>query len=376
MDFQLTKMQRMTKSAIREFVRKEVLPLAQELDEKAEFPWENYKQAVDLGVMDMTLPEAMGGSATDFLSFILALEEFAKGSAALANSIALTEMIAHLLDVYGTSTQQKKFIPGLIGAEILGAVALDETVAEAKRPWPMQAISDGNTYVVSGRTSYIPHAPLTDIAIVFAQTADDKISAFIVEKAMAGFSVGEAQLMMGQRSLPLGELAMQDVKVSAANRLGKAEDGAAMLGDCLSRMRVATAAVAVGIAQAALEEASKHSKQRIQFGQALSNFQAIQNKVADIAAGAEAARLLVCQSAFLVDHGQKSDKQSAIAKVFASDVAVHACKEALQIHGGYGYIKDYPVERLYRDALLTRVYLETNASQRFNIARRVFREIR
>jgi alkylation response protein AidB-like acyl-CoA dehydrogenase len=376
MDFQLTKIQRMAKSAIREFVRKEVLSLAQELDEKAEFPWKNYQQTVDLGVMDMTLSEDMGGSGTDFLSFIVALEEFARGSAALANSIALTEMIVHLLQVYGTPTQQKKFIPGLIEAKLLGSVALDEMATEAGSNLPMHSTSDGNNYVVSGRARYIPNAPLADIAIAFARTGHDKISAFIVEKTSAGFTVGKAANMMGQRSLPLAELAMADVKVPAANRLGNEGDGAAMRDDCLSRMRVTAAAVATGIAQAALEEASKYSKQRIQFGQPLSNFQAIQNKIADIAAGTEAARLLVYQSAFLVDQGQKSDKQCAIAKVFAADVAVQACKEALQIHGGYGYIKDYPVERFYRDVLLTRVYHETNASQRLNIAQLVFRETR
>jgi alkylation response protein AidB-like acyl-CoA dehydrogenase len=376
MDFQLTKIQRMAKSAVREFVRKEVLPLAQELDEKAEFPWKNYEQTVDLGVMDMTLSEDMGGSGTDFLSFIVALEEVACGSAALANSIALTEMIVHILYVYGTPTQQKKFIPGLIGAKLLGTVALDGMATEVGSNLPMHSTSDGNNYVVSGKARYIPNAPLANIAIAFAQTGNDKISAFIVEKASAGFTVGKAENMMGQRSLPLAEMTLTDVKVPAANRLGNEGDGALMLDDCLSRMRVSAAAVATGIAQVALEEASKYSKQRIQFGQPLSNFQAIQNKIADIAAGAEAARLLVYQSAFLVDQGQKSGKQSAIAKVFASDVAVQACQEALQIHGGYGYTKDYPVERFYRDVLLTRVYPETNASQRLNIAELVFRETR
>ena len=376
MDFQLTKIQRMAKSAIREFVRKEVLSLAQELDEKAEFPWKNYQQTVDLGVMDMTLSEDMGGSGTDFLSFIVALEEFARGSAALANSIALTEMIVHLLHVYGTPTQQKKFIPGLIGAKLIGAVALDEMATEVGSNLPMHSTSDGSDYVVSGSARYIPNAPLADIAIAFARTGHDKISAFIVEKASAGFTVGKAENMMGQRSLPLAEMTLADVKVPAANRLGNEGDGASMRDDCLSRMRVSAAAVATGIAQAALEEASKYSKQRIQFGQPLSNFQAIRNKIADIAAGTEAARLLVYQSAFLMDQGQKSDKQSAIAKVFAADVALQACKEALQIHGGYGYIKDYPVERFYRDALLTRIYYETNASQRLNIAQLVFRETR
>jgi butyryl-CoA dehydrogenase len=376
MDFQLTKLQLMTRSSIREFVRKEVLPLAQELDEKAEFPWKNYEQAVDLGVMDMTLPEDIGGSGTDFLSFIIAIEEFAHGSAALANSIALTEMLVHLLHDYATKDQQQKFIPRLIGAEILGAVALDETLAQAVSALPMQAVSDGDDYIVSGKVRYIPNAPLADMAIAFAQTGDDKISAFIVEKATAGFSVGNTEHMMGQRSLPLGELTMKDVKVSVANRLGNEGDGAVMINACLSRMRIATAAVAVGITQAALEEASKYSKQRIQFGQTLSNFEATQNKIADIAAGAEAARLLVYQAAFLMDQHKKADKQSSIAKVFASDLAVEACKEAVQIHGGYGYIKDYPVERFYRDALFTRVYNQTNEAQRFTIAQLVFHEIK
>jgi len=376
MDFQLTKLQLMTRVSMREFVRKEVLPLAQELDEKAEFPWKNYKQAVELGVMDMTLPEDMGGSGTDFLSFIIAIEEFAHGSAALASSIALTEMLVHLLHVYGTKDQQEKFIQRLIGAAILGAVALDENVAEDISALPVQAVPDGDEYIVSGKVRYIPNAPLADMAIVFARTKDDKISAFIVEKTTAGFNVGKAEDMMGQRSLPLGELTMKNARIAAANRLGSEGEGAVMIKDCLRRMRITTGAVALGITQAALEEASKYSKQRIQFGQTLSNFQAIQNKIADIAAGAEAARLLVYQAAFLMDQHKKSDKQSSIAKVFASDLAVEACKEAVQIHGGYGYIKDYPVERFFRDALFARVCNEPNETQRFTIAQLVFHEIK
>ena len=168
MDFQLTKLQLMTRSSIREFVRKEVLPLAQELDEKAEFPWKNYEQAVDLGVMDMTLPEDIGGSGTDFLSFIIAIEEFAHGSAALANSIALTEMLVHLLHIYATKDQQQQFMPRLIGAEILGAVALDETLAHAVSALPMQVVSDGDDYIVNGKVRYIPNAPLADKAIAFS----------------------------------------------------------------------------------------------------------------------------------------------------------------------------------------------------------------
>jgi alkylation response protein AidB-like acyl-CoA dehydrogenase len=221
---------------------------------------------------------------------------------------------------------------------------------------------------------YIPNAPLADMAIVFARTGDEAVSAFLMEKNMSGFSAGESENLMGQRSLPIGELVMNDVRVPARNLLGQEGDGTRMITDCQSRIRVVDAAIALGIARAALEESVRYSNQRVQFGQTLSNFGAIKNKIADMAAGVEAARLLVYQAAVLMDQGKKSEKQSSIAKVFASDLAVEACKEAVQIHGGYGYIKEYPVERLYRDALFTQLHKETNEIQRRDIARLVYNE--
>ena len=374
MDFQLNKFQSMTINSMREFVRKEVMPVAQELDEKAEFPLDSYRKAADLGILDMTLPLEMGGSGADYLSFAIALEEFACGSAALANSIAMNEMVVHLLEIFGTEDQQKKYMAPLVNAQIIGAVALDNMDDAEAANQPLRAVADGNGYLVNGSMRYIANAPIADLVIFFAGTADGKILAFAVEKNLPGLALGKSIGMMGQRSLPVGGLIFHDVRIPLESRIGKDVDGLIIINACLNRMRIFTGAVAVGISQAAMEEAARYSQQRIQFKKTLASFEAIQNKIADMASGVEAARLLVYQAAALTDQKKKSEKQSSIAKVFASDLAVAAGREAVQIHGGYGYVKDYTVERLYRDALFTQIYNENNETQRFKIARRVFNE--
>jgi len=370
MNFELTKTQQMTRRAMREFVRKEVVPLARELDENAEFPLANYKQALELEVMEITLPEALGGIGDDFLSFIIALEEFAYGNAALAHSISVTEAIIYLLCQYGNNDQLKKYIHLLMAGEAFGAAAMvvsDGTV---------QAVHDGDDYRLNGTLGFVPHAPMADMAVVSATLGDGNVSAFILEKNTSGIKVHEPELMMGVRGFPVGRLEMMDVCVTRDHLLGEEGDGNSIYDALITRTIAAGGAIAVGISQAALEAAVSHSKNRVQFGKPLARMEATQNKIADMAAGVESARLLVYQAAFFLEQSKASSQQAAMAKLIASDLAVETCREAVQIHGGYGYVKDYPVERLYRDALFSQVYNTTNETQRFNIAQYAFRKMK
>ncbi|MBZ4653053.1 MAG: Butyryl-CoA dehydrogenase [Peptococcaceae bacterium] len=380
MDFRLNETQEMFRDMVRNFARKEVAPLTQELDKKAEFPWKNYKQAAELGILAMTLPEEFGGVEADSISYALAIEELAWASASVADSIMLVEALTYLLHTYGTREQQQKWIPPLVNAEILGSFAVTEPNAGTDAA-SMQttAVLDGDCYVLNGTKAFINNAPVADMAIVFAVTDKEKgprggITAFIVEKGMPGLSAGKPEDLLGQRSLIVGELIMEDVRVPKENVLGKVGEGFKMAMKCLDNGRIAIAALALGIAQAALDESIKHSKQRVQFGQPIANFQATQFKIANMATEIEAARLLIHKAAFLKDQGVKFSKEAAMAKLFASDLAVRAANEAVQIHGGYGYTKDYVVERLYRDCKITQIYEGTNEIQRVVIARHVYNE--
>ncbi len=375
MEFNLDTTQLMTQKSMREFVRRELVPLGQELDELAEFPMHIYRQIVDLGVLDMTLTEKRGGSGTDYLSFIVALEEFAYGNAGLANMIAQTELIVHLLSRYGSETLQDMYISRLVNADAFGTVLLNSGRQE-NLDQPVRAVLGAKNYLLNGCARYLAGAPLADIAVVFAQDSQKGLSVFTLDTKIDGVVAGKAIAMMGQRSLPIGDLILDDVAVSPDALLGDEGQGRTIFSAALSRLQTATAAVAVGVAQAALVEAARYSKQRAQFGKTLSNFDATRNKVADIAVGIAASRLLVYQAACAIDKGTKSEKPSAMAKLFASDLAAAACKEAVQIHGGYGYVKDYAVERFYRDAVLTQIYTEANDAQRLQIAGQVFSEIK
>jgi len=376
MDFQLTKTQQMTRQAMREFVRIEVVPLALELDENAEFPLANYKQALELEVMDITLPEALGGIGDDFLSFIIALEEFAYGNAALAHSISVTEAIIYMLCRYGSKDQQKQCIHLLRTGEAFGAPAMEMPAADSVSGGTVQAVPDGDDYRLNGTLEFVPHAPMADMAVVFAGFGNESVSAFILEKQMPGYKVYEPEMLMGVRGLPVGRLEMKDVRVTRDHMLGKEGLGRSIYDALVTRTLATVGAIAVGISQAALEAAVSHSKNRVQFGKPLAQMEATQNKIADMTAGIEAARLIVYQAAFFLEQSKASSQQAAMAKLIASDLAVEICREAVQIHGGYGYVKDYPVERLYRDALFSQIFNTTNETQRFNIAQYAYRKIK
>ena len=311
----------------------------------------------------------------DFLSFIIALEEFACGSAALALSISVTEAVNHLLYRYG-SRDQHKYIEALRKGEVFGAVALDVSGFDTNASCQVRNASGNSETILNAVYPFVPNAPLADMVVIFAKTDAGSDCSFILDRHTAGITVAESAPLMGLQSLAGGRLELKDVRIRVDNRLGGENQGEAVFEGLEMRTQIAIGAIAVGISQLALEEAVTHAKNRIQFGKPLARMEATRNKIANMASGIEAARLLVYRAAALIDQGKHSAYSAAMAKMIASDLAVEVCKEAVQIHGGYGYVKDYPVERLYRDALFTQIYNTTNATQRFRIAEQVYRKIK
>ena len=375
MNFELTKTQKMTRQAMREFVRKEVIPLAQELDEKAEFPLANYEQALKLEILEITLPEELGGIGEDFLSFVIALEEFACGSAALAFGICISETINHLLGRYGNRDQQQT-IEALRKGEIYTAAAFGDAHLKIEPVALKEDTSGLNGYLLNATYPYVPCAPLAEMIVIFANVESGEDYVFLLDCQEAGIGVDETVPMMGLQSLPVGRLTLNDIHLSDESLLGSPKQGRAITKVFETRSLITTGAIAVGISQAALEEAVKHARNRVQFGKPLAQMGATRDKIADMAAGIEAARLLVYQAAFMLGEGKPSAHHAAMAKMIASDLAVEICKEAVQIHGGYGYVKDYPVERFYRDAIFTQLYNTSNETQRDRIAEQVCRKMR
>ena len=375
MDFNLTPSQQMTRRAVREFVRKEVTPLSREFDESDEFPTTIYRQALALEVLDLALPESLGGIGGDFLSFVIALEEFACGSAALAHSIAASETMVHLLSRQG-SDQQQRHLPGLLTGQTLGAAALWGPEANREPPGSVRAVPDAEGYRLTGTLQYVPFVPIADLTLVFATAEDVGSCALILEQRNLGAGTTEVQPLMGMRGFPLGRLVLEGARAAGDQLLGDPGMGQQIFEATLMRCEVAAGAIAVGLSQTAMEAAVNHSKARVQFGKTLSEMEATQNKIADMAAGIQAARLLVYEAAVGLDSRKQPVRHTAAAKLAASETAVAVCREALQIHGGYGYIKDYPVERLYRDALFCQAFPTVNTAQRRTIAKQTYRRIR
>lgn len=375
MDFQLTRTQQMTQREMREFVRKEIAPLAREWDENSAFPMAHYQQALTLGIMDMTLPETLGGTGEDFLCFIMALEAFAYGSAALAHSIGVTETLIHLLSRFGDERLQGQYMLPLLKGEALGALSFPAREAGLNAGVPLLAVSKGSDYSVTGTLPYVPHAPLAGMAVLCAQTDDGEALAFIVDSGTEGLAVSNSETLMGVRSFPMGRLDLREVYVRRDHLLGQKDMGSTIFNVLQSRIQTIGGAVALGVAQAALEEAVGHSKARVQFSKPLARMQATQNKIADMAAGIAAARLLIYQAADDLAHDTPTTKAD-MAKVMAADLAIATAKEAVQIHGGYGYVKDYAVERFYRDAVFCGIYPTVNETQRSLIAQALYRTAR
>jgi alkylation response protein AidB-like acyl-CoA dehydrogenase len=380
MDFELTEEQRMVKEAAADFSKNSLLPKAQEFDEKEEIPQEIYKELAGLGYLGMLVPEEYGGSNLDFVSYICAMEEFAKACAALEIALSVhNSLVCDAILKFGTEEQKKKHLPSLARGEKIGAYSLTEpgsgTDAGSLRT---TAVLGGDHYLVNGTKTFVTNGGIADLFVVFLSTKPELkskgISCLLVEKGVEGFSIGAKEKKMGIKGSDTRELSFADCKIPKENLLGEENKGFKVALSLLNSGRIGVGAQCVGIAQAAFEESLKYSKERVQFGQPICNFQAIGFKLADMATEIDAARLLVYRAAHLKSKGKKCNIEASMAKLFASEVANRVVNEAVQIHGGYGYMKEYPVERYFRDARVTEIYEGTSEAQRMVISRDLLKD--
>jgi butyryl-CoA dehydrogenase len=376
-DLKFTEEQEMIRKMVRDFAQKEVAPIAAEIDDKGIAPVENIKKMGQLGLLGLTVPEKYDGGGADPVSYVIAIEELAKACASTAIVMAVqNSLVCAGIEKFGTEEQKSKFLPPLARGEKIGAFALTEPGAGCDAAAQLTtAMRDGDFYVINGTKHFITNGAFADIIILFGMTDKTQkhrgISAFIVEKGAKGFTVGKEEHKMGIRGTNTCELVFDDVEVPVANRLGQEGQGFKIAMTVLDAGRVGVAAQAVGIAQAAYEAALKYSAERIQFGQPICQFQAIQWMLADMATRIEAARLLTYSAALKKQSGQPYSKEASMAKLYASETAVWVADRAVQIHGGYGYMKEYSVERNYRDAKITEIYEGTSEVQRMVIARAI-----
>jgi butyryl-CoA dehydrogenase len=377
MDLELTEGQVMMRKMVRDFAQKEVAPIAAEIDEKGEVPFANIKKLGQLGLLGLTVSEEYDGGGADAVSYVIAVEELAKVCASTAVFVAIqNSLVCGGVEMFGTEEQREKYLRPLARGEKSGAFALTEPGAGSDLSLLQTvAVRDGDVYVINGSKHFITSGGFADIIILFAQTDRSQrhrgISAFIVEKGFQGFAVGKEENKMGIRGSSTSELIFTDMRVPVANRLSEENAGFKIAMTLLDSGRVGVAAQAVGIAQGAYEAALKYSKERVQFGKPICQFQAVQWMLADMATRIEAARLLTYSAALKKDTGERFSKEAAMAKLFASETAVWAANQAVQIHGGYGYMKEYSVERNYRDAKITEIYEGTSEVQRMVIARSI-----
>lgn len=374
MDFKLTKEQELVEQMLKEFVEKEVKPIAAQIDETEEFPLENVKKMAKYGMMGIPFPKEYGGAGGDDISYIMAVEELAKacGSTSVILS-AHTSLCCAPIFKYGTEEQKKKYLPGLLKGEKLGAFGLTEPNAGTDAAGQQTVAKlDGDNYVINGSKVFITNGGYADVFIIFAMTDKSKgtkgITAFILEKGTEGFSIGKKEDKLGIRASSTTELIFKDCKIPKENMLGKEGKGFGVAMGTLDGGRIGIAAQALGIAEGALEEAVKYMKQRKQFGKPLSAFQGLQWYIAEMATKVEAAKLLVYKAAAKKASGENYSVEAAMAKLFASEAAMEVTTKVVQIFGGYGYTKDYPVERMMRDAKITEIYEGTSEVQKMVIA--------
>ncbi len=380
MNFLLTEEQEMIRKMVRDFAEKELRPGADERDDQEQFSRALFEKMGRLGLAGIPWPEEYGGGGLDYVSYVIAVEELSRVEASAGTTLSAHISLAGWpLFKYGSEAQKKKYLEPMALGEKLGAFGLTEatagTDAAAMRT---TAVADGGGFILNGSKIFITNAGEAEIYIVFAVTDREKkargISAFIVEKGTPGFSFGKKERKMGLRASPTVELVFENCRVPGENLLGREGEGFKIALGTLDGGRNGIAAQAVGIAQGAMEEAARYAKSREQFGQPIANFQAISFMLADMATQIEAARLLTYQAAFLESRGFPYGQASAMAKLFASETAMAVTTNAVQIFGGYGYTRDYPVERFMRDAKITQIYEGTSEVQRLVISRYLLQE--
>jgi len=377
MDFELTEMQKLFKKTVREFAEKEIKPLANKIDKEEYFPKELYKKMGKMGLMGMTVPQKYGGAGIDRVSYMIALEEISRvcGSTGIIVEAHNSLGVGHIYEK-GTEEQRKKYLPKLLNGEGIAAWALTEPNAGSDAAATQTtAVLDGNEWIINGTKQFITSGDIAEVVTVMTKTDKTQgakgISAFIVEKDTPGFKVGQLEDKLGVRGSHTAELIFKDCRVPKENLLDKKGMGFIGAMTILDRGRTAIGTMAVGIAQGALDESIEYAKQRQQFGKPIGKFQAIQWMIADMATQIDAARLLVYRAADLEGKGKPFTKEASMAKLFASEIAMKATRNAMQIFGGYGYTREYPLERFYRDVKLCEIGEGTSEVQRMIIARQL-----
>ncbi len=370
----------MVRDMARDFAQKEVEPRAAELDAKSQFPSDAVKKMAELGLMGMMVPQEWGGAGLDTVTYVLALEEIAVACASTAVTMSVNNSLyCGPILKFGTEEQKKKYLVPFARGEKLGAYALSEpgTGSDAANQ-KTTAKKAGNKYLLNGRKNFITNGPHADAMVLYAMTEPEKkhkgISCFIVEKNSPGFSIGKIEKKLGICASSTSEVVLDNCEVPVGNLLGQEGAGFTIAMSTLDNGRIGIGTQATGIARTAFEHARDYSKVREAFGQPISNFQAIQHYLADMAMRIDASRLLVWRAAWLKDQGISFTKEAAMAKLYASETAMRVTTTPVQVYGGYGYIKDYPVERYFRDAKITEIYEGTSEIQRLVIARNVLKE--
>jgi alkylation response protein AidB-like acyl-CoA dehydrogenase len=367
----------MIAQTVRDFAEKNIRPYLMDWDESQTFPIEVFKKLGELGLMGVLVPEEYGGAGLGYFEYVTAIQELARvcGSVGLSMAAHNSLCTGHIL-TFGNEEQKKKYLPKLATAEHIGAWGLTEanTGSDAMR---MRCVAkqDGEYWVINGAKNWITHGISGDIAVVLARTGElldsNGITAFVVERGTPGFKAGKKENKLGMRASETAEMIFEDCRVHQSQVLGKVGDGFKQAMKILDGGRISIAALSLGIAKGAYDASVKYSQERQQFGQSISNFQGISFKLADMATQIEAAELLTLQAADLKNRGEKMTKQSAFAKYYASEVAVRCSTEAVQIFGGYGYTKDFPVEKFYRDSKLCTIGEGTSEIQKLVIARNI-----
>ncbi|MEZ4770852.1 MAG: acyl-CoA dehydrogenase family protein [Caldilineales bacterium] len=379
LDFQFNDEQRMVRDLAHQFAEKEIMPVAEHYDTSGEYPWPIIRKGLQLGLMNVNIPEEYGGPGLDVLGECIVNEELAWGCSGIQTAMMLNSLASWPIILAGNDTQKQKYLgEWLMDNGKMAAYGLTEPNAGSDVAGiKTTAIRKNGAYILNGSKTWITNAPVADCFVIFAKTDPGArhrgMSAFVVEKDWPGVSTGKPIHKLGQHAAWTGEVFLQDVEVPAENRLGEEGQGFMIAMKVFDRSRPTVSAAAVGVAQRALDEAVRYANERHAFGKPISANQGISFMAAEMAMNVEAARLLVYKSAWLVDRGESNVKEAAFAKAFAADTAMKATTDAVQIFGGYGYSAEYPVEKLMRDAKIYQIYEGTSQIQRVIIARELFR---
>jgi hypothetical protein len=380
LDFQFSDEQQDLRRTVRQFAEKEIAPHVMEWDEASQFPMETVKELGRLGLMGMVYPAELGGAGMGYIEYVIAIEELSRVDGSVGIIVAAhTSLCSNHIYLAGNDEQRRKYIPKLATGEWIGAWGLTESGSGSDAGGARcAAVKKGNKWVLNGTKTFITNGHYADAMVVIAVT--DKtahthgLSAFVVEKGTKGFRAGKKENKLGLRASDTSEMIFEDCEIPAENLLGHEGHGFVDAMRVLDGGRISIAALGLGMAQGAYESALKYSKERKQFGKTISEFQAIQWKLADLAVEIDAARLLTNRAAWMKDNHMKSTLESSMAKLYTSEVAVKAANEAVQIHGGYGFIKDYPAEKFYRDVKLCTIGEGTSEIQRLVIARQILKD--